>query len=68
MSDEGQNLLLEGYVRPVRLQEMVEAGTVNQEALDRLPESILQEAPQPDLEQRATQQAVVVEQWAEAVA
>lgn len=68
MSDEGQNLLLEGYVRPVRLQEMVDAGTVNQEALDRLPESILQEAPQPDLEQRATQQAVVVEQWAEAVA
>lgn len=63
MSDEGQNLLLEGYVRPVRLQEMVDAGTVNQEALDRLPESILQEAPQPDLEQRATQQAVVVEQW-----
>lgn len=68
MSDEGQNLLLEGYVRPVRLQEMIDAGTVDQEALDRLPESILQDAPQPDLEQRATQQAVVVEQWAEAVA
>jgi putative spermidine/putrescine transport system substrate-binding protein len=68
MSDEGQNLLLEGYVRPVRLQEMIDAGTVDQEALDRLPESTLQDAPQPNLEQRSTQQALVVEQWAEAIA
>lgn len=68
MSDEGQNLLLEGYVRPVRLQEMIDAGTVDQEALDRLPESTLQDAPQPNLDQRSTQQALVVEQWAEAVA
>lgn len=68
MSDEGQNLLLKGYVRPVRMQEMIDAGTIDQEALDRLPESSLEEAPQPNLEQRESQQKLVIDQWAEAVA
>lgn len=67
MSDEGQNLLLEGFVRPVRLNQMIEAGTVNKQALAKLPKSAQEEAPQPTLKQRSAQQAVVVEKWASAV-
>jgi putative spermidine/putrescine transport system substrate-binding protein len=38
-SDEGQNLYLEGYGRPVREAAMVEAGTIDEAAYDRLPEA-----------------------------
>ncbi len=37
-SDEGQNLWLAGGARPVRADAMVEAGTIDQEAYDALPE------------------------------
>ncbi|GAB3194258.1 ABC transporter substrate-binding protein [Nesterenkonia suensis] len=66
-SDEGQNILLEGYVTPVRLDAMIEAGTVDQDALEALPGEGGVEAPQPTLEQRETNQAVVDEQWAGAI-
>ncbi|WP_258934615.1 substrate-binding domain-containing protein [Nesterenkonia pannonica] len=62
-SDEGQNILLEGYVSPVRLDAMIEEGTVNEDALAELPSQDGIEAPQPTLEQRDTNQAIVNEQW-----
>ncbi|MGI8987327.1 MAG: ABC transporter substrate-binding protein, partial [Nocardioidaceae bacterium] len=37
-SDEGQNLWLKGYGRPVREAAMVEAGTIDEAAYDKLPE------------------------------
>lgn len=66
-SDEGQNLLLEGYVTPVRLDAMIEAESVNQEALDALPGEDGIEAPQPTLEQREANQEVVESLWTEAI-
>jgi putative spermidine/putrescine transport system substrate-binding protein len=36
-SDEGQNIWLQGFARPVRLAAMVEAGTADQEAVANLP-------------------------------
>ncbi|WP_120005956.1 ABC transporter substrate-binding protein [Nesterenkonia muleiensis] len=62
-SDEGQNILLEGYVSPVRLDAMIEQGTVNEDALAELPSQDGIEAPQPTLEQREANQQLVNEQW-----
>jgi putative spermidine/putrescine transport system substrate-binding protein len=36
-STQGQNIWLEGYARPVELQAMVAAGTVNKAAYAKLP-------------------------------
>lgn len=66
-SDQGQNLLLEGYVTPVRLDAMIDDGTVDQDALDALPGEGGIDAPQPTLEQREANQSVVNEQWAGAI-
>ncbi|GAA2098099.1 MULTISPECIES: extracellular solute-binding protein [Brevibacterium] len=67
-SDEGQNLLLKGYVLPGRMDAMVEAGTADEDALAALlPEAVEQTAPQPTQEQRESQQAVLAENWAKAV-
>jgi putative spermidine/putrescine transport system substrate-binding protein len=38
-SDEGQLLWLEGYCRPIRLDDMLARGVVPQELLDQLPQS-----------------------------
>ena len=38
-SDEGQNLWLKGYGRPVREAAMVEAGTIDEAAYAKLPEA-----------------------------
>src|SRR5699024_5893458 len=47
-SDEGQNLLLDGYVLPGRLDAMVKADTVDEDSLSKLlDDSVDQEAPQP---------------------
>jgi len=37
-SDEGQNIWLQGFARPVRLDAMVKAGTADQQAIKALPE------------------------------
>lgn len=66
-SDEGQNLLLKGFVQPVRLQEMIDEGTADEEAVDNLPEGALEDAPQPNLKQRAAQHQVLQDGWVEAV-
>lgn len=66
-SDEGQNILLEGYVQPGRLDAMIEAGTVDEDSLSALPDEASEEAPQPTQEQRETQQETLAENWAKAV-
>ena len=42
---------------------MIEDGTVDEEALAELPSQDGIEAPQPTLEQREANQAIVNEQW-----
>jgi putative spermidine/putrescine transport system substrate-binding protein len=65
-SDEGQNIWLQGFARPVRLEAMVEAGTVDQDAVANLPEAkgtpvfLTQE-------QLAQQQQHLLENWEQAV-
>lgn len=66
-SDEGQNLLLKGYVTPVRLDAMIDAGTVDQTALDALPSQDGIQAPTPTLEQRNTNQEILGGLWSEAI-
>ena len=38
-SDEGQNIWLKGFARPVRAEAMEEAGTIDEEAFGALPEA-----------------------------
>jgi putative spermidine/putrescine transport system substrate-binding protein len=65
-SDEGQNIWLQGFARPVRLDAMVAAGTVDEEALANLPEAkgtpvfLTQE-------QLTKQQQYLLENWEKAV-
>jgi putative spermidine/putrescine transport system substrate-binding protein len=65
-SDEGQNIWLQGFARPVRLDAMVTAGTVDKEALANLPEAkgtpvfLTQD-------QLAKQQEYLLENWEQAV-
>ncbi|MEJ5915511.1 ABC transporter substrate-binding protein [Pseudokineococcus sp. 1T1Z-3] len=66
-SDEGQNLLLEGYVLPIRLDTMVEEGTVDQDALAALPNAEGVIAPSPSLAQRAAAQEELSTTWVEAI-
>lgn len=67
-SDEGQNLLLEGYVMPGRLDAMVESDTVDDDALSKLlDDAVDQTAPQPTQEQRDSQQKVLADNWAKAI-
>jgi putative spermidine/putrescine transport system substrate-binding protein len=67
-SDEGQNLLLEGYVQPGRLDAMIDDGTIDKDALSALPkESVEQDPPQPTQKQRDSQQEIVADNWAKAV-
>jgi putative spermidine/putrescine transport system substrate-binding protein len=65
-SDEGQNIWLQGFARPVRLEAMTAAGTVDQEAAARLP------APEGTpvfltQEQIAKHQQYLLENWEKAV-
>jgi putative spermidine/putrescine transport system substrate-binding protein len=65
-SDEGQNIWLQGFARPVRLDAMVKAGTVDKEAMANLPEAkgtpvfLTQE-------QLAKNQQYLLENWEQAV-
>ncbi len=65
-SDEGQNLWLQGGARPIRMQAMTEAGTIDQAAaaaLPQVPEQALTMTPQ----QSATAGTLLGQKWAEAV-
>jgi len=65
-SDEGQNLWLKGGARPVRGEAMAEAGTIDQELYDALPE-VEGEPVIPTNEQTETAAAYLSENWAKAV-
>lgn len=65
-SDEGQNLWLNGGARPVRMDAMAEAGTIDQAAADRLPE-VSGEVIVPTPEDAETGGAFLAENWANAV-
>jgi putative spermidine/putrescine transport system substrate-binding protein len=65
-SDEGQNIWLQGFARPVRLEAMIAAGTADQEAVVNLP------APKGTpvfltQEQIEQQQQYLLEHWDQAV-
>ncbi|WP_159717903.1 ABC transporter substrate-binding protein [Geminicoccus flavidas] len=65
-SDEGQNIWLRGFARPVRLDAMVKAGTVDKDAVAALPEA--KGTPvYLTQEQINTQQKLLIERWDEAV-
>jgi putative spermidine/putrescine transport system substrate-binding protein len=65
-SDEGQNIWLQGFARPVRLQAMIEAGTADKEALANLPtaEGTPVFMTQEQIEE---QQQYLLEHWEQAV-
>jgi putative spermidine/putrescine transport system substrate-binding protein len=65
-SDEGQNIWLRGFARPVRLDAMVKAGTVDKEAVQALPE-VKGEPVHLTQEQIAQQQKYLLEHWDQAV-
>jgi ABC-type Fe3+ transport system substrate-binding protein len=61
-SDEGQNIWLKGLSRPVRLDAMTDAGTVDKEALAALPE-VQGDLEFPDDKQQTDAQKVVADRW-----
>ncbi|MGH6896592.1 MAG: ABC transporter substrate-binding protein [Geminicoccaceae bacterium] len=65
-SDEGQNIWLQGFARPVRLEAMVAAGTADKEAVAKLPtaEGTPVFLTQEQIEQ---QQQYLLENWEQAV-
>jgi putative spermidine/putrescine transport system substrate-binding protein len=65
-SDEGQNIWLQGFARPVRLQAMIEAGTVDKEALANLPE-VTGDPVFLTQEQTEKHQQYLLEHWEQAV-
>jgi putative spermidine/putrescine transport system substrate-binding protein len=65
-SDEGQNLWLAGGARPVRADAMVDAGTIDQEKYDALPE-VTGTPVIPTNEQTEKMAAYLADHWAEAV-
>jgi len=65
-SDEGQNLWLAGGARPVRAEAMVDAGTIDDELYDALPEAP-EETVVPSQEQSDAAATLLGENWASAV-
>ena len=65
-SDEGQNIWLQGFARPVRLQAMTEAGTVDKQALANLPE-VTGDPVFLTQEQIEKHQQYLLEHWEQAV-
>ncbi|PVZ94836.1 ABC transporter substrate-binding protein [Amnibacterium flavum] len=65
-SDEGQNLWLAGGARPVRADAMVEAGTIDADLYDALPETP-EETVVPSGEQSDAAATLLGENWASAV-
>jgi putative spermidine/putrescine transport system substrate-binding protein len=65
-SDEGQNIWLQGFARPVRLDAMIEAGTVDKDALANLPE-VTGDPVFLTQEQIEQHQQYLLEHWEQAV-
>ena len=65
-SDEGQNLYAAGGVRPVRADQMLQAGTIDKAAVDKIP--VIDgpvTVPTPDQTDKATK--YLADNWAKAV-
>ena len=65
-SDEVQNLWLKGGARPVRMEAMIEAGTIDQELADALP-AAPEETVVPTEEQSTGAGELLGQEWAAAV-
>jgi putative spermidine/putrescine transport system substrate-binding protein len=65
-SDEGQNLFLGGATRPIRLDALVKAGTVDKAAYDKLPKAPSGTVTYPTDAQQTAAQTIVSQQWATA--
>jgi len=65
-SNEGQNLYLKGLARPVRLDAMTKAGTVDQAAAAKLP-AVQGTVKFPTLDQINKAKQVVAQDWAKSV-
>ena len=65
-SDEGQNIWLQGFARPVRIDAMMAAGTVDQAAVANLPE-VKGEPTFLTQEQIEKAQQYLLENWEQAV-
>ncbi|WP_122816592.1 ABC transporter substrate-binding protein [Nocardioides pantholopis] len=65
-SDEGQNLWLAGGARPVRAEEMAEAGTIDEELYAALP-AVTGKPVIPTNEQTESMAAYLSKNWAKAV-
>ncbi len=65
-SDEGQNIWLKGYCHPIRYKDMVEKGTVNQEAAGKLPKFDGAVAF-PSIDQINAAKKVIADNWMTAV-
>jgi putative spermidine/putrescine transport system substrate-binding protein len=65
-SDEGQNIWLQGFARPVRIDAMMAAGTADQAAVANLPE-VKGEPTFLTQDQLAAQQQYLLEHWEQAV-
>ena len=65
-SDVGQNLFLEGGARPVRMEAMIKAGTIDKSAAASLP-SVSGRAQTVSLDQAATAKAYLIANWAQAI-
>lgn len=66
-SDEGQNILLNGYTRPVRFDALIESGAVDTGAADKLP-AVATGFAFPSEDQRSAANAILAEKWDAAVA
>jgi putative spermidine/putrescine transport system substrate-binding protein len=65
-SDEGQNIWLQGFARPVRIDAMMKAGTVDKQAVANLP--VVKGTPVfLTQDQLASQQQYLLEHWEQAV-
>ena len=65
-SDEGQNIWLQGFARPVRIDAMMKAGTVDKEAVANLP-AVKGTPVFLTQDQLASQQKYLLENWEQAV-
>ncbi len=65
-SDEGQNIYLRGLSRPVRMDAMTEAGTIDADAAAKLPETSGEQVF-PTQEQSDKAKQVLASTWAQAV-
>ena len=63
----GQNLWLEGEARPIELQTLVAAGTVNQAAYKALPPAPSGSVTFPTQVQQAAAENVVAQQWSSVI-